>query len=488
MSKTNHSDTFETLDPKDWKQSKALMHSMVDDAFDYLEHVRDRKIWQEIPNDVLNSFKTSVPHQPSDAKTVYDEFTNTILPYNMGNIHPRFWAWYMGAGTISGIMGDFWAAVMNPNLGGGTHAAHKVEEQVINWVKEIMQFPKTASGLLVSGGSMANFTALAVARNVKAGFDIRTEGLQQVDKNMVVYGSTEVHSCNQKACELLGLGAKYLRKIPVNDDFTMNIEALKNQIQDDKAKGLNPICVIASSGTVNTGAIDDLNTIADLCEQENLWFHVDGAIGAIAMLSKQVKPLLQGIERADSVALDLHKWLHMPFEAGCVLIKDQNSHKNTFSLIPEYLAKNTRGLASGDNWFSEYGLQLSRNFKALKVWMSIKEHGSERFGRMITRNVEQALYLGQLIAHNDALELMAPIGLDIVCFRYHPKHMDTDKLNALNKEIKLQIEEQSIALPGYTTLNGHYCIRVAISNHRVTHEDFDAFIAEVLYIGKNLIT
>lgn len=486
MNAKDNSDDFETLDPQDWEQSKALMHNMVDDAFDYVKNVRDRPIWQEIPKEILNSFETSLPHLPSDSKTVYNEFSKTVLPYNMGNIHPRFWAWYMGAGTISGVMGDFWASVMNPNLGGGTHAAHKVEEQVIHWIKEIMQFPKTASGLLVSGGSMANFTGLAVARNVKAGFDIRKEGLQQGKEKMVVYGSTEVHSCNQKACELLGLGADFLKKIPVNTDYTINIDKLKKQIREDKTQGLKPICIIATSGTVNTGAIDDLNAIADLCQQENLWFHVDGAIGAIAMLSDQVKPQLKGIERADSVALDLHKWLHMPFEAGCVLIKDQNGHKNTFSLIPEYLAKNTRGLASGDNWFSEYGLQLSRRFKALKIWMSIKEHGSERFGRMISRNVDQALYLGKLIAKNDLLELMAPIGLDIVCFRYNPKHKNADELNALNKEIKLQIEEQAIALPGYTTLNGQYCLRIAISNHRVTNQDFDDFINAVLSVGKEI--
>lgn len=482
---SEHSKEFETLDPQDWEQSKALMHKMVDDAFNYVQNVRDRKIWQEMPKDVLNTFKTSLPQQPSNAEDVYKELHDNVLPYPMGNIHPRFWAWYMGSGTISGVMGDFWASILNPNLGGGNHAGHKVEEQVINWIKEIIEFPKSASGLLVSGGSMANYTALAVARNVKAGYDIRAEGLKE--NNLVFYGSTEIHSCNTKAVELLGLGTKGLRKIEINEDYTINIEALKTQIKEDKANGLQPICIIGTSGTVNTGAVDDLNAIADICEQENLWFHVDGAIGAIAMLSNTIKPQLKGIERADSVALDLHKWLHMPFEAGCVVIKDNAGHKNTFSLIPEYLEKNTRGLAAGENWFSEYGLQLSRRFRALKVWMSLKEHGSERFGRMITRNVDQAHYLGKLIAQNNLLELIAPIGMDIVCFRYNPGGLNLEDLNALNKEIKLQIEERSIALPGYTTLNGVYCIRVAISSHRVTYADFDEFVNSVLRIGKTLI-
>ncbi|MGB5661610.1 pyridoxal phosphate-dependent decarboxylase family protein, partial [Eudoraea sp.] len=438
-------DNFETLDPKDWEKSKALMHQMVDDAFNYTKNVRDRKIWQEMPESVLNAFKTGLPKQPSDAEDVYKELQKNVLPYPMGNLHPRFWAWYMGSGTISGVMGDFWASILNPNLGGGNHAAHKVEEQVVDWIKEIVEFPKSASGLLVSGGSMANYAALAVARNVKAGYNIRAEGLKE--NNLVFYGSTEIHSCNTKAIELLGLGTKGLKKIKVNDDYTINIDTLKKQIQLDKEAGLQPICVVGTSGTVNTGAIDDLEAIADICREENLWFHVDGAIGAIAMLSPIIKPQLKGIERADSVALDLHKWLHMPFEVGCVVVKDSAGHKDTFSLIPEYLEKNTRGLASGENWFSEYGLQLSRRFRALKVWMSLKEHGSQRFGRMISRNVDQAHYLGALVNQHRDLELIAPIGMDIVCFRYNPGSLSQDELNALNKEIKLQIEERAIALP-----------------------------------------
>ncbi|NNE02520.1 MAG: aminotransferase class V-fold PLP-dependent enzyme [Eudoraea sp.] len=479
-------DDFETLDPKDWDKSKALMHKMVDDAFDYTKNVRDRKIWQEMPESVLNNFKTDLPQEPSPAEDVYNELQENVLPYPMGNLHPRFWAWYMGSGTISGVMGDFWASVLNPNLGGGNHAAHKLEEQVIAWIKEIIEFPMSASGLLVSGGSMANYVGLAISRNVKAGYDIRKEGLKE--NNLVFYGSTEIHSCNTKAVELLGLGTKGLKKIKVNDDYTINITALKKQLAQDKKAGLRPVCIIGTSGTVNTGAIDDLEAIADICQQEKLWFHVDGAIGAIAMLSPQVKPLLKGIERADSVALDLHKWMHMPFEVGCVVVKDSAGHKDTFSLIPEYLEKNTRGLASGENWFSEFGLQLSRRFRALKVWMSLKEHGSARFGRMISRNVEQAFYLGDLVNQHQDLELIAPIGLDIVCFRYNPGELSLHELNALNKEIKLQIEERAIALPGYTTIGGMYCIRCAISSHRVTNEDFDELVSNVVKIGKELNT
>ncbi len=476
---------FETLDPKDWEKSRLLLHQMVDDAIDYLSTIRERPIWQPMPETVLDYFKEGFPQEPSNPEKVYQEFTQFVLPYPMGNVHPNFWAWYMGNGTLSGVMGDFWASLMNPNLGGGNHAANQVEEQVINWMKSIMSFPVQSSGLLVSGGSMANFVGLAVARNTKAGFDIRNKGLRaDAAQPMAVYASTEVHSCNQKALELLGLGAESLRKIAVKADYSIDIAQLRKQIIKDRQDGIKPICIIGTSGTVNTGAIDDLPALADIAEEEKLWFHVDGAIGAIAILSDAVKDQLTGIERADSVALDLHKWLHMPFEAGCVLIKNEQAHKNTFSLIPEYLAKNTRGVGSGKLWFSEYGLQLSRRFRALKIWMSLKEHGTKKFGRMISRNVEQAHYLGKKINQASKLELVAPIGLDIVCFRLNPGGLSQEKLNKLNQEIKLRLEEAAIAIPGYTTLSGKYCIRVAIANHRSTTADFDYFVHNILAFGE----
>jgi glutamate/tyrosine decarboxylase-like PLP-dependent enzyme len=245
--------------------------------------------------------------------------------------------------------------------------------------------------------------------------------------------------------------------------------------------------VIGSAGTVNTGAIDDLNALADLCQEEDLWFHVDGAIGAVAVLADNVRPQLAGIERADSVALDLHKWMHIPFEAGCIIVRSEKAHRNTFSLTPEYLAHETRGLAAGHLWFSEYGLQLSRQFRALKVWMSIKEHGLDRFGRMIARNVEQAHYFGELVENDPALELMAPIGMDIVCFRFNPGGLDEAGLNALNKEILMQLHESGVAAPSYTTLNGQYCLRIAIANHRSRLEDFDLLAREVVRLGQEVV-
>ena len=397
----------ETLDPEDWGDARAVARQAVDDAVDYLRDIRDRPVWRNMPSEVRKAFEAPLPHSPTPLSEVYREVAETVMPYPMGNIHPRFWAWYMGSSNFTGALADFLAAIQGSNLGGGNHAAAMMDQQVVDWCKEMIGFPASASGTLVSGGSMANTLALTVARNVKAGVDVRERGVAAIEKPLRFYASDQVHSCHRKAMEALGLGNRALRRIPTGDDLRIDLDALGAAIARDRAAGFQPACVIGNAGTVNTGAIDDLQAIADLAAQEDLWFHVDGCIGALIAIAPDNRHRVRGIERADSVALDPHKWLHAPFEVGCVLVRDAAAHRASFSLEPEYLGKTPRGLAAAD-WLYEYGLQTTRGFRALKVWMALKEHGVEKFGRLIDQNIAQGHYLDELIESEPQLEIAAP--------------------------------------------------------------------------------
>ncbi len=477
----------ETLDPQNWESLRALGHQMVDDMLGYLQNVRDRPVWQPVPADVRSALQQPLPIEPQGAEQVYRDFQNYVQPYPQGNIHPRFWGWVIGTGTPFGALAEMLAAGMNPNCGGTNHAAIYVEQQVLDWCKQMLGYPSDASGILVSGGSMANLVCLTVARNARAGYDLRRQGVQAAPHRMTLYGSREMHSSIEKAVELLGLGSDALRQIPVDAEFRIDLNALEEAIHQDRAAGLQPFCVIGNAGTVNTGAVDDLNAMADLCQREKLWFHVDGAFGALVALAPDLKGMLAGMERADSLAFDLHKWMYMPIEVGCALVRNESDHLDAFSHNPDYLAHGgERGLASGAHWFSEYGIQLSRNFRALKVWMSIKENGIDKYGRLIQQNVDQAQYLAGLVDREPELERLAPVPLNIVCFRYHVPGMDEGALNLFNQELLIRLHESGMAAPSYTMLNGKYALRAAITNHRSQRADFDALVREVLRLGREL--
>ncbi len=459
---------------------------MLDDMIDYLQTVRSRPVWQPIPDEVTSSFREPLPLRGTDRSAVYEDFRKRILPYPTGNIHPRFWGWVMGNGTATGMLAEMLAAGMNLNQGGGAQAGGLVEAQVIAWCKEMFGYPAGGSGILVSGGSTANLVGLAVARNSKAGFDIRRQGLAGSGKQFRVYASSEVHSSVQKAVELLGLGDDSLRRIPVSTDFTIDVGALENAIREDRQNGVIPLSVVGCAGTVNTGACDPLDRLADLCKKENIWFHVDGAFGALAALSPEARVIVTGIERADSIAFDMHKWMYLPYEVGCTLVRDARAHVKAFSLTPEYLEHTTRGIGGSDLWFSDYGIQLSRGFRALKVWMALKEYGVEKFGRLIQQNIDQARYLEGLVRGRTELELLAPVPLNIVCFRFRGERIDPAGLDALNKELLLRLHEGGRAAPSYTVLGGKYALRVCITNHRSRREDFDLLVDEVCRLGAQL--
>ena len=462
---------------------RRLGHRMVDDAMDYLQRVRERPVWQPVAESIKAAMRSPLPVEGQDPSAVYEDFRRDVFPHALGNIHPRFWGWVIGTGTPFGALADMLASTMNPNIGGGDQGPNYVELQVLSWLKEMLGYPAEASGLLVTGGSMANFVGLAVARNAKAEADVAQAGVAAAPRRMTLYASTETHNSVRKAASLLGLGRDALREIPVDDSYRIDLGALRRAISEDRKAGLHPFCVVGNAGTVNTGAIDVLTDLASICEAENLWFHVDGAFGALAAITPNLKPLVRGMERADSLAFDLHKWMYMPYDVGCALVRWPEQHRATFVSPAEYLAHLTRGLPAGPVWFSEYGVQLSRGFRALKVWMSLKEHGVSKYGRLVEQNCEQAKYLASLVERAPELELMAPVPLNIVCFRFAPRGADEAKLDAINEEILFGLQESGTAVPSSTMLGGRFALRVCICNHRTRREDLDLLVREVVQRG-----
>jgi aromatic-L-amino-acid decarboxylase len=305
-------------------------------------------------------------------------------------------------------------------------------------------------------------------------------GLQAMPKRMTLYASTETHNSVRKAVSVLGLGRDGLREIPVRPDFGVDVDALRAAIVADRAAGHAPFCVVANAGTVNTGAIDDLPAIADLCREHGLWMHVDGAFGAFAAAAPRLRPLVAGMERADSLPFDLHKWLHVPYEAGCALVRDAQAHRAAFVTPADYLHKADRGIAGGPIWFSEYGVQLSRGFRALKVWTNVKEHGTRKHGLLIEQNCDQARELGRLVEAEPDLELLAPIPLNIVCFRWRGAGIPDAELDAINARILVEIQESGFAVLTSTRLRGRLAMRASITNHRTRREDLRALVGKVL--------
>ena len=454
---------------------------MLDDMFDYLETIRQRPVWQPIPDAVRASFRGRLPMAPAELSAIHEEFLENILPYSNGNVHPGFMGWVHGGGNAAGMLAEMLAAGLNANLGGRDHAPIEVERQIVQWMRELFGFPATASGLFVTGTSMANLIAILVARDTTLGLDVRRSGVGASSKRLTAYASLDAHGSLRRALDFCGLGSDALRLVPVDAQHRMNLAALGRTIESDRGAGYSPFLIVGSAGTVDTGAIDDLDGLAVIASEQRMWLHVDGAWGALGILAPEIAPRLAGIEAADSLAFDFHKWGQVPYDAGFVLVRDGEMHRKAFASPAAYLEREARGLAAGSPWPCDFGPDLSRGFRALKTWFTLKVYGLEALGQMIARTCHLARYLEQKIAQSGELELLAPVSLNIVCFRY--KSPDADRINA---RIVVDLQESGIAAPSTTRINGQLAIRAAITNHRTNRGDIDTLLDATLAMGRVL--
>jgi aromatic-L-amino-acid/L-tryptophan decarboxylase len=468
-----------SLDPVDWSDIRRDGHRMLDDMFDHIEGLRGQPVWQAPPHEKLAEIRESLPTNPMALSDVHAQFMSAILPYSSGNAHPGFLGWVQGGGTPVGMLAEMLAAGMNANLGGRHHMAIEVERQIVAWTRDLFGFPDSASGLFVTGTSAANFMGVLVARVGALGPSIRDRGLTAIGRHLTAYTSEAAHGCVAQAMDMAGFGRDQLRVIPVDTEHRIQIAALKSAITEDRASGLEPFLLIGTAGTVDVGAIDDLLALADIAESARLHFHIDGAFGALAMLAPELAPRLAGIERADSLAFDWHKWGQVPYDAGFLLVRSGELHRQTFAANAAYLRRAERGLAGGDWWPCDYGPDLSRGFRALKTWFTLKTYGADAIGRVIANTVSLARMLAARVAAEPELELLGPVPLNIVCFGF--RGADADRLNA---EIVSNLHEAGRVAPSLTTIGGRTAIRAAIVNHRTAAEDVNALVSSVLALGR----
>jgi glutamate/tyrosine decarboxylase-like PLP-dependent enzyme len=461
---------------------RAAAHQAVDLMADWLESMPARPVYQPVPP----AHRTALLDQPlpttgAPLADLVDRFATDVLPYPMGNGHPRFFGWVNSPPDPAGIIAEFLVAAFDPSCAGGDHAAIYLERAVTRWLAEVIGYPLAGGlGLLTSGGSMASLTAIAVARHRAAladGWNDRVDGLQATRPPLVMYLSAEGHTTMVKAAELLGIGNAQVRWVPIDDAFRMIPADLAAMIAADRAAGYRPFLVAASAGTVSSGAIDPFTDIADISAAESLWFHIDGAYGAVGVLDERVAPAFTGMERADSVALDPHKWLSVPVECGCVLIRDAAMMRDTFSLVPAYLRTEENLGIGGLPWFSEYGFQQTRGFRALKVWMTLAANGRDGLSATIRRHNDLAQHLGRQVTADPGLELLTEPTLSIVCFRVRPAM--TEDGNALNKAIMERLQAGGEAFVTQAVIAGSFWLRANILHYATTEADLQALLNTV---------
>ncbi|MFC2030859.1 pyridoxal phosphate-dependent decarboxylase family protein [Chloroflexota bacterium] len=420
-----------------------------------------------------------LPVEGKSIDELFSEFTDVIVPNSTQVAHPRFLPYVQPTPNGIAAFADALASTLNQNCNLWTlsPAANAIEQRVVGWFHELFAFPEGSGGIMTSGGSMANLTALAVARDSHLGSRARELGLQGDTAPLVLYASQEVHNSIDKAAAILGIGLQFVRHVPCDEAQRMRMDRLKEMVSHDRAKGLSPFCVVGSAGTVTTGAIDPLTELADYCGEEDLWLHIDGAFGALAVLSDRLRSRLQPAGRAHSLSLDPHKLLFSPLEAGCILVRNAQDLRTTYSFVPSYLS-----MASDPDLlnYAEYGPQLSRSFKALKVWWSLRAFGQRAYSDTIDRLLDLAQYMGERADAEPDLELMAPVGLTAVCVRC--RALDDDQ----NERVLTRLVSGGQAFLGRARVKDRFCLRACFMNLRTRPEDVDLILDEILRLAREV--
>ena len=468
---------------------RAAGYRAVDHIAALLESLPQRPVMPEREPSVIRAqLGDSLPEEGMDAEELVDWIAPLLTEHSGFNGHPRFFGYITSSATPIGAIADLLAAGINPNLALFRLApiATEIERQAVEWTGRLIGYSTEGGGILSSGGTMANFLGLAAARAAKLDYDVRKEGIR--DRRPRVYLSAEAHHCHDKTIDLLGLGTDALRRVPVDAHLRMDARALRRMIAEDRAAGLQPIIVIGTAGTVGTGAVDPLDELAAIAVEEGLWFHVDGAYGAFAVVAPSAPPELRGLSQADSLALDPHKWLYIPLEAGCTLMRDPYALQRAFSYEAEYLREDKTRYAEQRVDFTEYGLQNSRGFRALKVWMSLRQIGARGYRERIGRDMELAQQLGRLVEAHPELELLTPVSLSICAFRYRPQGVPEEKLNALNQAVLERVWSREKVFPSNTLVDGKFALRACIVNFRTEAPDLEVLIDEAVSAGRSLMS
>ncbi|MEM7124222.1 MAG: pyridoxal-dependent decarboxylase [Pseudomonadota bacterium] len=461
---------------------RRLGYRVVDIIADELTDPTRRGVYPppQSPERMAQQFGGPPPEDSMDADAILDLIRDELLPASANYCHPRLMSYVSSSAlALPGLVEGLVASLrLYPYTWTLTPGSTEIETTVARWLGQMLGFGDNAAGYMATGGTGANLMALAAARVAKAGWDVREDGIAD-HQPLIAYGSTQTHACLDQAFRLMGLGSRGLRRIAVDEEFRVRPDLLDEAIARDKADGRQPFCIIANAGTTNTGAVDDLTALADLAERHSLWFHVDGAYGAVAALSPRARPLFEGLERADSMAVDPHKWLNVPYEAGCVLVRSWDVLARAFTLVPEYL-RMADGHDAHDHW--HHGWELTRGDRALKVWVAIKQIGFAGLSAMVDEHLAMTQRLARMVDAADDLELMVKPSLSVCCFRYVPPDLKSDApdngyLDRLNEETERVIQQAGDGLITGTDLNGRRCFRPCFVNHRLTQDGIDHMIA-----------